>query len=143
MREEYLPLFAKAADRPRAAQVLKEKIRPSFLEQRLAVERTVKATREVTAREEEATNQRISFWLTTMIVISAFSVLIIFFAGGLVARNILRSTSAVIDRVKEMAGGASDLTARLKVESQDELGELATGINAMIFKIQTVVPAGS
>ena len=138
-REEFFPLLAKSEDRPRAVKVLRERMRPSYLEQRQAVERTVKTAKEATEREEEATNYRVNFWLTTMIVISVVSVLLIFFAGGLVARNILRSTDAVVGRVKEMAGGASDLTARLKVESQDELGELAAGINAMVAKIQTVV----
>ncbi len=74
-----------------------------------------------------------------MIVISIFSVLLIFLLGGLVARNILLSTGVLIHRVKGMASGASDLTARLKVESQDELGELAAGINGMVAKIQIVV----
>jgi methyl-accepting chemotaxis protein WspA len=42
-------------------------------------------------------------------------------------------------RVKEMAGGASDLTARVAVDSRDEVGQLANGINGMIGKIQAIV----
>lgn len=139
VREEFLPLMVKAADRPRAIQVLRENIQPSYLKQRQAVESTVKKTREAIASEEEATNERVNFWLTTMLIVSTLTVVIIFLAGGLVTRNVVRSTDAVIARVNEMASGASDLTARLKVQSNDELGELARGINAMVAKIQTVV----
>ncbi|HVL15652.1 MAG TPA: methyl-accepting chemotaxis protein, partial [Gemmata sp.] len=42
-------------------------------------------------------------------------------------------------RVNELASGASDLTARVPVTSDDELGQLARSINAMIEKIQGIV----
>ena len=82
---------------------------------------------------------RVSFWSTAMILISVAAVLVILVGGALVARGIVQPTQALITRVREMAGGASDLTARLKVESNDELGQLAAGINAMIAKIQVIV----
>jgi methyl-accepting chemotaxis protein WspA len=138
-REEFLPKIAKAADRPQAQQVLREKIQPSFVKQREAVRQAVKTAKEAIVQDEEETNQRVDFWLTALLIISTFTVVIIFLAGGVVTRNVVRSTEAVIARVKEMASGASDLTARLKVQSNDELGELARGINAMVAKIQTVV----
>jgi methyl-accepting chemotaxis protein WspA len=56
-----------------------------------------------------------------------------------VAREILRPTRSLIGRVREMSGGAGDLTARVPVESRDELGQLAEGINATIGKIQAIV----
>jgi methyl-accepting chemotaxis protein WspA len=56
-----------------------------------------------------------------------------------VARNIARGTDALNARVRELASGASDLTARVPVTSGDELGELAGNINAMIAKIQGIV----
>jgi methyl-accepting chemotaxis protein WspA len=45
----------------------------------------------------------------------------------------------ILKRVQEMAGGASDLTARVTVDSRDEVGQLATGINALVAKIQAIV----
>jgi methyl-accepting chemotaxis protein WspA len=54
-------------------------------------------------------------------------------------RNISSSAQALIVRVNEMAGGAGDLTARLKVDAKDEMGQLAVGINALIAKIQGIV----
>jgi methyl-accepting chemotaxis protein WspA len=137
-KADYLPLLTqdKRAD---AVRVLQNKLKPLFREQHLAIERTVQKARQASAREEEAIGQRVQFWLTTMIVVSILSVIVMVAAGWLVAHHILRPTGTIIKRVQEMAGGASDLTARVTVSSHDEIGELAAGINAMISKIQAIV----
>jgi methyl-accepting chemotaxis protein WspA len=137
-REEYLPLLS-GRDRKEAAQVLVDKIRPLYLANREAIARTVEAANEATQRQEEETAQRVTSWSTAMIVISILTVLTIALSGWLVTRGILRATQALIQRVREMAGGASDLTARLSINGQDELSELAMGINALIAKIQAIV----
>src|SRR5207249_2874359 len=59
--------------------------------------------------------------------------------GWLLSRGIVRSSRVLIDRVNEMAGGAGDLTARVPIESKDEMGQLAEGINALIAKSHTLV----
>jgi methyl-accepting chemotaxis protein WspA len=123
----------------RANQVLAEKLRPRVLQQREVIRRTVQSTKEASEREEAAAAEGTRFWLTTMVVVSILSVLLMVSFGCLVARAILQSTGALIKRVEEMAGGASDLTARVAVESNDELGQLANGINSVIAKIQLVV----
>jgi methyl-accepting chemotaxis protein WspA len=138
VREDYLPLVNKG-DRQRLAQVLAEKIKPRYLSQRQNLDRTVKAVRKTNQDEEKTATQRTHFWLTTMIIISIASVVAMALGGWIFARSILRPTVTLIDRVQGMAGGASDLTARVPVESNDELGMLAEGINAMVGKIQLIV----
>jgi methyl-accepting chemotaxis protein WspA len=135
---DYLPLVGKGKD-VQLARVLKEKVTPRFLDQRQAIQRTIPKAKDATAREEADVAQRVHFWLTTMIVVSVLSVVGIALSGWLVARQILRPTGAIITRVHEMAGGASDLTARVAIESHDEVGQLAEGINAMLSKIHAVV----
>jgi methyl-accepting chemotaxis protein WspA len=136
--EEVLPLTGKA-DRQRLAQVLTEKIKPRYLSQRQNIDRAVKIAKERNQSEEKMASERTRFWLTAMIVIGIASVVVTGGAGWLVARGIVRATDALSRRVREMAGGASDLTARVPVESRDELGTLAEGINATIGKIQSIV----
>jgi methyl-accepting chemotaxis protein WspA len=136
--QDLLPLIGQAENQ-RARQVLVDKVRPRFQAQREAVARAVQAGKEAIQRDETDTAGRTHFWLTALILISVLSVMVIALAGWLVARGILRPTRALVDRVGEMAGGASDLTARVHVESRDELGQLAEGINATISKIQTIV----
>jgi methyl-accepting chemotaxis protein WspA len=137
-KADYLPLVGKS-DAQRLAQVLKERIRPLFDRQRNTIDRTVEVARRATEHEETGAVQNVRFWLTTLVVISIVSVLVIVVTGMLVAREIVRPTGAIIRRVQEMASGASDLTARVAVESRDEIGHLADAINAMIGKIQGIV----
>ncbi|HEV3167327.1 MAG TPA: methyl-accepting chemotaxis protein [Isosphaeraceae bacterium] len=123
----------------RATESLKERIRPKFQTTREAVERTVQAAKRKTAIQEAEVTAGLRFWLTTMIVVSILSLVVSVSAGGLVTREIVRPTNLILKRVDEMASGASDLTARVEVQSRDEVGKLATGINAMMGKIQTIV----
>ena len=137
-RQEFLPLLDKGDPAPRHAALM-SKVRPRFADLRQAITRTVEEAKRATQEEEAEAADRIRFWLTTLIVVSAAAVVLMAVFGSVVAREVLRPTRALIARVKEMAGGAGDLTARLKVESADELGELAAGFNAMLAKIQAVV----
>jgi methyl-accepting chemotaxis protein WspA len=137
-REEFLPLFAKG-ERQQAVQVLADKLLPRYRANRDGIERTVQTARRATEREEADIAARVRFWSTAMIVISVLSVLVILIVGWLVAQQIVQPTEAINARVQEMASGASDLTARVAVESRDELGQLAEGINSMIGKIQVLV----
>jgi methyl-accepting chemotaxis protein WspA len=135
---EYLPLVGK--EKPeQLTKVLNEKLKPRFLSQREAIKRAVQTGKESIKKLEDDAAARIEFWLTTMIIVSVASVLLIGVTSWLVTREIVRPTDALLGRVREMSGGASDLTARVPVESRDELGQLAEGINATIDKIQTIV----
>jgi methyl-accepting chemotaxis protein WspA len=140
-REEYLPLIGKddAASRDKAAKILNEKISPLFHQHWRASDELSKLVQQYAQQQEtEATSQTRS-WDRAMLLVSLGSVLGIGALGLVLARGIVRPTQLVINRVHEMASGASDLTARVPVRSHDELGQLAEGINAMVGKIQAVV----
>jgi len=132
-------LAVEKADRKQAQQVFTERILPSFQAHQKAANDTLKVGKEMTARDEEETAKGIYFWLATMIVVSVASIMVSAFSGWYLARSIARPTAALLQRVEEMASGASDLTARVSVTSRDEVGRLAEGINAMIGKIQVIV----
>jgi methyl-accepting chemotaxis protein WspA len=136
--QDFLPLVGKE-DRARLGSALTAKVRPRYAELHQAITQTVKDAKRAMQDEETEAAERIRFWLTTLILVSVLAVLLVAASGYGVAREVLRPTRALIARVQEMAGGAGDLTARLKVESADELGELAAGFNAMLAKIQAVV----
>jgi len=138
VKEEFFPPLAKG-DSKQMTQVLTEKLRPRFLENRDIIDQTVQKAKDATAEEEKETNEQVRSWLTKLIVISLLSVFVMVTAGWLVTREIVRPTRAILERVNEMATGASDLTARVNVQSQDEVGQLAGAINGMISKIQTIV----
>jgi methyl-accepting chemotaxis protein WspA len=74
-----------------------------------------------------------------MLLLSVGSVLALGVLGWLTARGVVRSADLLNARVKEIASGAGDLTARVLIDSKDEMGQLAEGINALIAKSHTLV----
>jgi methyl-accepting chemotaxis protein WspA len=137
-RSDYLPLVGKS-DNKTVTQALKEKVYPRLVEQRQIIDRDVERVRQATAHQEAEVADSVRFWLTTMVVVSILSVVVIVVAGVVVARQIINPTEVIIRRVQEMASGASDLTARVAINTHDEVGQLGEGINAVIAKIQVVV----
>ncbi len=55
------------------------------------------------------------------------------------ARAITRPINAAVAGLKDIAQGEGDLTMRLKVESRDEVGELARWFNVFIEKLQGII----
>ncbi len=137
-KEDYLPSVGKS-DRTKLARVLMEKLKPRHANQRQTIDRSINVVKETNRNDEKTATERMRFWLTAVIVISVVKVLIMSLGGWWMARGIVVATNALIGRVRDMAAGAGDLTARLPVETRDELGVLAEGINATIGKIQTIV----
>jgi len=136
--EEYLPLVGKT-ERQQLTQILATKIRPRYRTQRQLVEEVARNAREMNQKEEKAASANTRFWFLAMIVVSIATVLLVALGGWWTARGIVRATGSLLARVQEMAAGESDLTARVPVETHDELGLLAEGVNATIAKTQTVV----
>jgi len=135
---EFLPLMRKG-DRMVATQYAVTRLRPLFNQHMAAIERAVQAGNDVTRKEEAEVAQEMFTGQLILLLLALATVLLIGTLGWYLSRNIARAVDALQTRVDEMASGASDLTARVAVTSEDELGRLAHGINAMIMKIQTIV----
>jgi methyl-accepting chemotaxis protein WspA len=138
--EEFLPnIKGDAAARAKATKVLKEQITPTYREQSRLVHEAFQKEQFATADDEARVASEIGFWQN--LSLSATVVALIFFGvvGWLIARSISRSAEVLNARVREMAGGAGDLTVRLQVDGKDEMGQLAEGINAVVGKIQGIV----
>ena len=58
------------------------------------------------------------FWMSWMVILSAMAVIAIGLLGWLTTRSITHSTEKLLGRVREMAGGAGDLTARVEIDTQ-------------------------
>lgn len=137
---EFLPNIGKGPkEQTEATKVLRAKITPLLREHKAAILEVGKLLEdEIEARERDAARLT-GFWSTTMLTLSFCAVIVGGLFGWLTHRSIIRSNRLLLLRVNELAAGEGDLTKRIPVESSDELGQLAEGINAMIAKIQTVV----
>ena len=123
----------------KAKKLLEEKIKPCYAEYQPRVRQGTGAHPRLSGRVEGRGERAASFWMRVMLVLSVISVATVGLLGWLTTRSITVSTEKLIGRVREMASGAGDLTARVEIDANDELAQLAAGINAMIGKIQTVV----
>ncbi|MBN1847912.1 MAG: methyl-accepting chemotaxis protein [Deltaproteobacteria bacterium] len=76
-------------------------------------------------------------WIMTIIGVIVF--IVILSIGILFTRSIITPIKVVVDRIKDIAEGEGDLTARLDVKTRDEIGELARWFNTFIDKLQAML----
>jgi methyl-accepting chemotaxis protein len=55
------------------------------------------------------------------------------------ASRLVNPIREVVARLDDIASGEGDLTQRLDVKSQDEIGQLATGFNKFLDKLQSII----
>ena len=74
--------------------------------------------------------------LITIVGISIFAGIVI---GTLLGRGISKAVRATVAMIKDIAEGEGDLTKRLEVRSNDELGQLATWFNKFVQKVHDII----
>lgn len=83
--------------------------------------------------------ERMEGVLLSIIGIAAVVLLVIAAVGLFVANTILRPLHLMKANLDDIAAGEGDLTRRLAITSQDELGELAGSFNRFVDKIHSLV----
>ena len=78
-------------------------------------------------------------WQILVAVVIALCVSLI--VGVLLTRSISRPLNKMIGRFRDIAEGEGDLTQRVEVTSQDEIGQLGSWFNAFVAKVQHAVQA--
>lgn len=76
-------------------------------------------------------------WLSMVIALVLSGVFVAI--GAVFARLISRPIDSVVDVLKNIADGEGDLTTRLPVQSNDEVGELSRAFNHFMEKLQTII----
>jgi methyl-accepting chemotaxis protein len=77
--------------------------------------------------------------LTTSIAASSLAFALMVVLGYFVGRSISAPMERVAAAMQDLEDGQGDLTFRLRVESQDEIGRLATHFNAFVAKLQSII----
>lgn len=93
----------------------------------------------IAAQVNEDSDSLLAKQNTILITVSAigfvFALVIAFFLPKVVVEGI----TAVSDRIKDIAQGDGDLTQRVEVKSQDELGELGTNFNQFVEQLELLI----
>ncbi|MDP3516232.1 MAG: methyl-accepting chemotaxis protein [Pseudohongiella sp.] len=87
----------------------------------------------------EEREQTVSTYFMSFFMIVAGVTVMALAISLLIQRSIVRPVVEVVNALRDMAEGDGDLTQRIKVSSQDEVGELAHWFNVFANRIQTVV----
>ena len=91
------------------------------------------------AEVEAAIDERVSTILTSILVIAVIMLLVFGILGLTLSNAFLRPLQLIKANLDDIAAGEGDLTRRLPVTSQDELGELAGSFNRFVEKIHGLV----
>ena len=96
------------------------------------VNRQADAEEVETAADVSASHARLA---TVLIIGAVVCILMIVFFPGMIT-NPLRE---LLQRIRDIADGEGDLTQRVAVHSNDELGELSRAFNAFLEQLQTLI----
>ena len=138
VKDELVPLL-KANQTEKSYELFNKKIVPAYVAHQKVFDNAIRLIRDSAESTKESAGKAALFWMRVMMILSVISVASVAIIGWVTTRSITQATRKLLDRVHEMASGAGDLTARVEIDTKDELAQLAAGINAMIAKIQTVV----
>ncbi len=78
-----------------------------------------------------------NIWITILIVVSVFLGMLIITVP--IFKRIIVSINQTISAMKDIAEGEGNLTQRISIKTQDEIGELSTYFNNFIGKIQNII----
>lgn len=84
---------------------------------------------------DEAVNSAVWSAVGTVVVISLLAAAISF----VVQAGIVRPINAVVDALRDIAEGEGDLTRRLPVNTNDEVGQLSSWFNTFIERVHTII----
>jgi methyl-accepting chemotaxis protein len=101
------------------------------------IEASVKQSHEKQLSAEAQANEA----RTVSMAVSALLLVAMVAIATLITRSITRPLHAVVAGLRGVAEGEGDLTRRVKIDSKDELGELAHWFNTFVARVQGTVAA--
>ena len=141
VRQEFLPAVRDGKDASDLRGLLTERLANVFERHHKAVEDAlIEAKREIVAAEGEAESDVAAGEMTT-VGVAALVVLLMLVLGFLLIRPVMNRLRRIHGRMRELAESEGDLAARIEINSQDEMGELARSFNAFVGKIAGLVQA--
>lgn len=84
-------------------------------------------------------SQQVEESVTTELIAGSALVLLGLATIALMASRLVKPIREVVTRLDDIASGEGDLTQRLDVKSQDEIGQLAGGFNQFLDKLQSII----
>lgn len=107
--------------------------------QQAAVDAALKSATQAKEASLNKARNTMMYWGLALTAVNLLVVAGVIAVGYWIASSITRPTNELIARMREMASGSADLTARVQVRGNDEIAQLGTAINTVIGRIHDLV----
>lgn len=121
----------------RARVLLVNNVTPTFNKHRTFIETGIKLVREESEALEEKTKSIIRFRTITMIILPIVISLTILFIGFIIRKDITTSMKKLLSNLSSSSKG--DLTQKVDLENNDEMGTIGNYLNDMTDNIKHIV----
>ena len=88
---------------------------------------------------ESVIDQTTDALVTQLIIMLIVDIIMLLVLITVISRAVVKPIGELNTRIKDIAHGDGDLTKRIEVRSNDEIGEMAGHINAFIEKVQDII----
>jgi len=89
---------------------------------------------------KQEANKEVEETIISILIIDIILAIIILFISYLIVNKFITKPIEILNsKIKDLATGEGDLTKRIEVKYQDEIGEIATNINTFMDKLENIV----
>ena len=134
LSDQFLPAV-KRGDAPQVTAIIDTQLSPLYIQHKAAIESLADLTEQSQSLREGEAKRRIASRITLLIVISVISLLLSLCVGLYVISSITGPLKKAVDALESVAG--RDLTPRLIVVNDDEVGAMATAFNTAMGAIRS------
>jgi len=136
--EEFFPAMI-AGDQNKASTLWLDKMQPLFHKNQDAIDRITELTDKQIAANNEASTSMVHSRTVTMMLVAGAILLILVGLGTTIARQIAREIGKTAASLDQLAN--CDLTVRVEVDSDDEIGMMARSVQRTVENFREVMGA--
>lgn len=133
---EYIPAL-KAGNKDKAEQLLKGALKSAYLEHREKIDEVVVMANSRGAADEKEAGKTAAVILVVLVLVAAGSVLVIYLISTVFMKPVLDAMAKCVVMAGAMAQG--DLTDRMNIERQDEVGRLSSSMDALAERLAGII----
>ncbi len=119
--------------------ILSDKLTPIYNAHRLNVDNTVKIVTDSNLLIEKNSSKELKFILISIFLTCIILIIIIGLIGTFISKLITTPINNMKNQLKEISSGQGDLSLRIPVTSNDEIGDMAIYFNSFMVKLESLI----
>jgi methyl-accepting chemotaxis protein len=135
---EFIPAI-KSGDRVKARQLLNGELKQKYLEHRKYIDSVVEMANESNASLEKSAGMTILLVSLALVIIALIIIALCVMLSKFASKQIVGEIDAAKEMLKDISEGEGDLTRRLNIDHDNEIGEMAHWFNVFVEKIEDII----